>query len=95
MTDNQTLTIDSKVFEFDKFDLRLLTMFKSKYILWPDARYGPKGYRWAYRVWHDDDMGTPTHGAAYTIEDAARAVARNYELRQEIAGEAATIERGA
>ncbi len=84
----QTFEITPKVFEFDKFNLRLLTMFKGKYILWPDKRYGPKGYRWALRSWSDNDMGIPTHGGAFSLEDAARGVVENKMFRDQIKEEA-------
>ncbi len=88
MSETQEVTIEPKVFEFDKFRIRLLTMFKTKYILWPDPHFGPKGFRWSRRVWHDDGMGTPTHGAEYSLQDAAQAVVNNHALREELEREA-------
>lgn len=84
MTDQQTVTIEPKVFEYDKFSLRLLTMLKAKYILWREPRYGPEGFRWALRSWQDDGVGLKTHGAAFSLQGAARAVYENHCQREEL-----------
>jgi hypothetical protein len=82
-----TIEIEPKDILFDKATLRLLTAYKGKYILWPDARYGPEGYRWALLSWQDDGMGIKTHGASFSLKGAAQGIYDNEQLRQEIARE--------
>lgn len=71
------------IFKDGEDPVKVLTMFKESYMLWPDPRMGPDGFRWSRRHWHDDGMGMPTHGAEYSLQAASQAIVENERLWQD------------
>lgn len=60
------------------------TCLEDRYRLWPDRTPGSTQWRWALKEWPDDGLGIQSHGAAPSIEDAARACAENLRLRESV-----------